>query len=83
MLSRDQAYRDWVVRRTGPVATWIHTPAVPLLKRMEIRDVVFGLPKEVLEPRTTYQVEVRLKMEDELYFIWEFTTGSQMEGLRF
>lgn len=76
-------FEAWAHRRGDPVALWVHTPAEPLLKRMEERQVVFGIPKEHLKPKTTYQVEVMLKLENPLYFIWEFTTGTQMEGLKF
>ncbi|MEC7583488.1 MAG: CAP domain-containing protein, partial [Planctomycetota bacterium] len=76
-------YADYEARRTDPVAIWKHTPEVPLLKRMEMRDVVFAIPKEPLRPKTTYQVEIMLHLQKEFYFVWEFTTGSQMEGLKF
>ena len=76
-------FADYSARRTDPVAIWRHTPEVPLLKRMEMRDVVFAIPKEPLRPKTTYQVEIMLHLQKEFYFVWEFTTGSQMEGLKF
>ncbi|MGE3172722.1 MAG: CAP domain-containing protein [Planctomycetota bacterium] len=79
----EPVFKEWSERRGDSVATWNHTPMEPLLKRMELREVVFAIPKEHLKPKTTYQVEVRVKLQNEAYFIWEFTTGSQMEGLKF
>ncbi len=76
-------YRAWTERRDEPVPTWNHTTTDQLLARMELRDVVFAIPKDVLDDRTTYQVEVMIEREQKLYFIWEFTTGSQLEGLKF
>ncbi len=74
---------EWQKRRKDPVSLWVHTPQVPLLKRMELREVVFGIPKEHLKPRTTYQVDVLLKtVANEFHFCWEFTTGTQKEGLK-
>jgi hypothetical protein len=75
----------WRDRRGEPVPMWNHTPAEPLLKRMEEKEVVFGIPKAHLQKNTTYQVEVRLVADgnDPLYFVWEFTTGTQDEGLKF
>lgn len=77
-------YKQWTDRAGKEVPTWVHTPKVPLNKRMEIRDVIFAIPKEQLEPNKSYQVRVRLQMAapDPLYFFWEFSTGSQREGLR-
>lgn len=76
-----KAYKD---RRKESVPLYKHTPKNPLLKRMEEREVVFGIPKAVLEPSRTYQVEVKLGGQGPgLLFIWEFTTGQQAEGLKF
>ncbi|MCY2956506.1 MAG: hypothetical protein NT107_05655 [Planctomycetota bacterium] len=76
-----KAYRD---RRKEPVPIYKHTPQKPMLKRMEEREVVFAIPKAVLEAQKTYQVEVRIGGEGAgLLFIWEFTTGAQAEGLKF
>jgi hypothetical protein len=83
VLTEDREYKDWVARRGPSVPTWNHTTKTPLLKRMELRDVVFGIPKAHLKAKTTYQVEVQIKLEHDAYFVWEFTTGSQMEGLKF
>jgi hypothetical protein len=77
--------QPWIERRGAPVPMWIHTPAEPLLKRMEEKEVVFGIPKAHLAKNTAFQVEVRLVAHgnDPLYFVWEFTTGGQDEGLKF
>lgn len=76
---------QWSGRRGDVVALWEHTPQNPLLKRMEEKEVVFGIPKAHLKPRTTYQAAVMLKdaANPALQFCWEFTTGSQEEGLKF
>lgn len=63
------------------VRMWEHTPKTPLLKRMEMTNVVFGIPRDTLKPRTTYEVLVTLKVlagEDKVR--WQFTTGSQRTG---
>lgn len=81
-------FKEWADRVGGknaePVPIWVHTPRVPLNKRMEVRDVVFALPKEHLSPNEDYQVRVKLHIEpyEPLWFIWEFKTGRQREGLR-
>ncbi|HEX5053133.1 MAG TPA: CAP domain-containing protein [Planctomycetota bacterium] len=65
------------------VPIWVHTPTVPLNKRVEIRDTVFALPKEHLEANKRYQARVRFTYQNvDLAFVWEFTTGSQKEGLK-
>jgi hypothetical protein len=75
---------DWRKRCGDPVACWIHTPAVPLLKRMEVKNCVFGIPKAHLRPSTTYQVRVQLQIDNPqpIVFCWEFTTGTHKEGLK-
>ena len=40
--------------RGEQVPCWLHTPDEPLLKRMEIADVVFVIPKAKLKANTTY-----------------------------
>jgi hypothetical protein len=66
------------------VPIWVHTPKIPLNRRMEVRDAIFCLPKEHLEPGKHYQVRVQMNIGTEvpLWMIWEFTTGSQAEGLK-
>ncbi len=78
---------DWVAwtDRCKPkeVPTHVHTPKVPLNKKRDLRDVIFCVPKEPLEPNTQYQVRVMLRLTGEpFYLIWEFTTGSQARGLK-
>src|SRR5207253_11413105 len=77
-VSDGGAADPWRERCGDPVACWIHTPAVPLLKRMEVKDCVFGIPKGHLRPNTTYQVRVRLETNGNtpLLFCREFTTGT-------
>jgi hypothetical protein len=44
---------------------------------------VFVIPKERLEPGKHFQAHVMLTIgEEELWFYWEFTAGSQQEGLK-
>ena len=80
-----EVLKQWQDRRKGAsVPMYRHTPKEPLLKRMEERQVVFGIPKAHLEPSKTYQVEVSLTTSNPtMLFIWEFTTGIQSEGLKF
>lgn len=77
-------HKDWQARRGDVIPTWNHTPADPLLKRMEEKQVVFAIPKAHLQPKTTYQAEVRIVAQGNspLCFVWEFTTGTQKEGLK-
>lgn len=81
---RDAEYKQWTDRAGKEVPIWVHTPKVPLNKRMEIRDTIFCIPKEVLDTQRSYQVRVKLLLgpQDPLCFIWEFTTGSQRENLK-
>jgi hypothetical protein len=45
--------------------------------------VVFVIPKERLEAGKHFQARVMLTLgEEELWFYWEFTAGSQQEGLK-
>jgi hypothetical protein len=79
--SKEQA--AWLERCKKEVPTWLHTPMVPLNRKVEIRDVVFVIPKERLEPGKHFQAHVMLTIgEEELWFYWEFTAGSQQEGLK-
>jgi hypothetical protein len=75
--------KKWKDRRRGAaVAMYKHTPKTPLLKRMEEREVIFGIPKAHLEPNRTYQVEVSMTTNNpQSVFVWDFTTGTQMRGL--
>ena len=76
-------FRGWMDRGKKEVPTWLHTPTIPLNRKVEIRDVVFVIPKEKLEAGKHFQVRITLKIdENELYFFWEFSTGSQAEGLK-
>jgi hypothetical protein len=63
------------------VPCWLHTPKTPLLKRQERTDVVFLIPKQHLEPKTTYEVTVTLSVlagDDSVK--WRFTTGTDRTG---
>ena len=78
-------FRAWVERGKSEVPVWVHTPAVPLNRRIEERETIFCIPKEKLEAGKQYQVRVALRFgsaPEPLYFFWEFTTGSQKEGLK-
>ena len=57
---------------------YFHTIEKPMLKRMEIKTCVCAIPKEHLQPRTTYLVRVTLNFEagDEKHE-WRFTTGDR------
>ncbi len=69
------------IQRDERVPCWVHTPKVPLLKRMENTSVVFAIPKERLQPKTLYEVEVTIKtLQGEQKEVWHFTTGSQARG---
>ncbi|MBK8098808.1 MAG: hypothetical protein IPK26_16975 [Planctomycetes bacterium] len=84
----DGDYNAWLERCGGKnakeVAVWLHTPQVPLNKRQDLRDVVFCIPKAPLEQKQAYQVRVRMVLGPNAptWFIWEFTTGNQKEGLK-
>ncbi|MCA8965274.1 MAG: hypothetical protein H6838_11400 [Planctomycetes bacterium] len=78
-------WKAWTERcKPEPVPIWVHTPKVPLNKKMDLRDVVFCLPKEALDKGKAYQVRVHLQIgtADPLVFVWEFTTGSSSRDLR-
>lgn len=63
------------------VPCWVHTPDDPLLKRMEDRSVVFGIPKEPLAPNTTFLATVHLEGLTGKPIEWTFTTGTREQGL--
>lgn len=78
-------YRAWVERGKQEVPIWVHTPKVPLNRRIEERETIFCIPKEKLDSGKTYQVRVEMlfgSAPEPLYFFWEFTTGGQKEGLK-
>ncbi|MCB9888534.1 MAG: hypothetical protein H6836_03075 [Planctomycetes bacterium] len=64
--------------RGDEVRLFVHTPAAPLLRRMVAADAVFGIPEQPLEARTSYEVEVRLRLRgaEDHTVAWRFTTGS-------
>jgi hypothetical protein len=66
------------------VDAYEHTPKTPMLKRMELKDVVFLIPKTHLEPNTYYGVVATVStksISEPLYVSWSFTTGDQRRGL--
>lgn len=76
-------YRDWTDRGKKQVECWVHTPQVPLNKERDDRDVLFAIPKQPLDANTAYQVRCTVQVgADPLVFFWEFTTGSQKDGLK-
>ena len=77
-------WKGWTERcKPEPVPVWVHTPKVPLNKKLDLRDVIFCLPKEALDKNKTYQARVKLQIggADPLVFVWEFTTGSAARDL--
>jgi hypothetical protein len=82
----DQAvWKAWTERcKPEPLPIWEHTPKVPLNKKMDLRDVIFCLPKEPMERGKTYQVRVLVHLDglDPHWFVWEFTTGQSARELR-
>ena len=77
--------RAWAERcKPEPVPVWVHTPKVPLNKKLDLRDVVFCLPKEGLEKGKAYQARVKLMIgtNEPLTFIWEFQTGNSSRDLQ-
>ncbi len=86
LVLKDSAeWRGWAERcKPNAVAIHVHTPKIPLNKKRDMKDVLFLLPKEPLDANTQYQVRAMLRMgtADPLWFIWEFTTGSQKDGLK-
>ncbi|HLQ38009.1 MAG TPA: CAP domain-containing protein, partial [Planctomycetota bacterium] len=90
VVPADAAEGGWAARRKdgAEVPLWVHTPKEPLLKRMEEKEVVFGIPKAHLKPHTAYQVVVVLRTDEggtqtDIKFCWEFMTGDNDEGLKF
>jgi hypothetical protein len=87
MVVKDrEEYRAWLDRaKPKEIPAHVHTPKVPLNKQRDLRDVLFLVPKEPLEPNTAYQVRCMLEIggADPLWFVWEFQTGSQARGLKF
>ena len=64
------------------VPCWLHTPDEPLYKRLVLRNVVFVIPKSLLEPNTTYLAVVNLTFNSNKRELkWTFTTGAQKQGL--
>lgn len=84
VIKDKEDWKAWSDRRKPKeVPIWVHTPRVPLNKKMDLRDVVFCVPKEALDANTQYQVCVMIRLSaDPFYFIWEFTTGGQTKGLK-
>lgn len=79
-----KGYTDWAARCKKQVECYVHTPKVPLNRKRDQRDVLFALPKEPLKPGKSYQARALLQLggADPLVFIWEFSTGSQRQGLK-
>lgn len=79
-----EEFKAWNDRCKKEVPIWVHTPKIPLNRRMEVRDAVFCIPKERLDSSKHYQVRVMLHIgeADELWLFWEFTTGAQSDGLK-
>ncbi|MFK7741094.1 MAG: tetratricopeptide repeat protein [Planctomycetota bacterium] len=79
-----QDFTAWTSRCRKEVECYKHTPKVPLNKKRDQRDVLFAIPKDPLDRGKAYQARAYLQLggADTLVFIWEFTTGSQKEGLK-
>lgn len=79
-----EEWKAWTERcKPKEVPIHVHTPKVPLNKKLDLRDVIFCIPKEPLEPNKQYQVRVTLRLaNDPFYLIWEFTTGSSARELK-
>lgn len=77
-------FHEWADRCKDQVECYKHTPKVPLNRKRDQRDVLFLIPKEPLGRNDTYQARAYLQLggADMLVFIWEFTTGTQKEGLK-
>lgn len=77
-------FTAWMARGKKEVPCWVHTPNVPLNKKQDLRDVLFALPKEHLDPNKHYQVRCLLQIggADPLHLFWEFTTGASAQDLR-
>ena len=87
-LPAEPVWEKWRERCGGPenkpVPLWVHTPRTALNRRVEEREVIFAIPKEPLETKQAYQVRVKLEIggNEAMWFVWEFETGRQAEGLR-
>ncbi|MCA8952076.1 MAG: hypothetical protein KDE27_21380 [Planctomycetes bacterium] len=77
-------FKAWSDRCRKQVECYKHTPKTPLNKKRDQRDVLFLIPKEPLDSGKVYQARAYLQLGgvDMLVFVWEFTTGSQKEGLK-
>jgi hypothetical protein len=85
VVRKDTAeHKAWIDRTKKEVPIWVHTPQIPMNRKVEVRDAIFCIPKAHLEPNKNYQVQVRLQLgsNDPFLFIWEFSTGTQAEGLK-
>ena len=73
--------RGQTYERDEVVPCWVHTPKTPLLKRQENTSVVFAVPKEFLEPNTTYEAVAMLTLVGGQQEVkWQFSTGTQKRG---
>lgn len=79
-----EEFKQWTDRGKKEVPCHLHTPQVPLNKKQDLRDVMFILPKEPLEPNKHYQVRCQLQIggADPLWLFWEFTTGGSPHELK-
>ena len=85
IVVKDKDYwKEWTERcKPKELPIFVHTPKVPLNKKRDLRDVIFCIPKEPLEPNKQYQVRVMLRLTaDPFYVIWEFTTGTHAKDLK-
>ena len=59
-----------------------YQPKVPLLKRMELKDVVFVIPKAHLEEGKRYAAIAKVEYQGgSEEYAWDFFTGSRQHGL--
>ncbi len=73
---------DILAAQSSSVPSWDHTITTPLLKRMELKDVTFCIPKENLKPRTRYGAVATLNLGGQTRKVgWTFTTGTRRDGL--
>jgi len=84
VLKDKEEWKQWTERcKPKEVPTFVHTPKVPLNKKRDLRDAIFCIPKEPLEPNKQYQVRVMLRLaSDPFYVIWEFQTGGHSTTLK-
>lgn len=80
----DEEHKSWMDRGKKEVPCFVHTPNQPLNKKMDLRHVLFALPKEPLAPGKHYQVRCVLQLgeADPLHFFWEFDTSSSAHDLK-